>query len=142
MDLLFKKKLFYDYRIYEQELAIIRLSLSLVEGKALTHQRVMLEQRAEELQAKLVAQEDRIGQFAEAVKVKEGEVPPLRKFTKLEQVLRDYGRPAEKLMLDFVNGKRRGTGPSGNEVSEENPLKPKEAETLARVVHSDPFADQ
>ena len=142
LDLLFKKKLFYDYRIYEQELAIIRLSLSLVEGKALTHQRVMLEQRAEELQAKLVAQEDRIGQFAEAVKVKEGEVPPLRKFTKLEQVLRDYGRPAEKLMLDFVNGKRRGTGPSGNEVSEENPLKPKEAETLARVVHSDPFADQ
>lgn len=47
LDHLFKKKLFYDYRIYEQELYIIRLSLSLREGESLSEEREELEQKAE-----------------------------------------------------------------------------------------------
>ena len=44
-------------------------------------------------------------------------------------------------MMDFINGKRRGAGPGGNEVAEDNPLKIKENELIQRVVLNDPFSE-
>lgn len=43
--------------------------------------------------------------------------------------------------MDFINGKRRGAGPGGNEVAEDNPLKIKENELILRIVQNDPFSE-
>ena len=45
-------------------------------------------------------------------------------------MLRDYEKSGQKLMMDFINGKRRGAWPGGNEVAEDNPLKIKENELI------------
>ena len=60
---LFKKKLFYDVRIYEQELYIIRLTIMLHDAKETIQDEKKYREERDKLEEELKAKEDLINNF-------------------------------------------------------------------------------
>mmetsp|Transcript_23312 Transcript_23312/g.22930 ORF Transcript_23312/g.22930 Transcript_23312/m.22930 type:complete len:325 (-) Transcript_23312:756-1730(-) len=133
---LFKKKLFYDVRVKEQELYIIRLTIMLHDAKETTvDQRKYFAER-DKLEEELKEKEQKIQQFYDNLKFRDSTYQANLATKDQEAMLKQrFQNVNNKLILGFVkSGGRSKKLQGGGEISQ------KEQELLSKVVELDPFS--
>jgi|LauGreDrversion4_2_1035121.scaffolds.fasta_scaffold17743_4 hypothetical protein len=133
---LFKKKLFYDVRIMEQELAIIRLTIILHDcTETVVDERRYLEDK-EKLEEELRKKEEELALYYSTVADYERRVESNRAIQEQDKEIRRMFNdvPNKNQLLNFVRQGGKKKPAVGGEQS------PREQELLAKVVASDPFA--
>uniref|UniRef100_A0A7S3NRD1 Uncharacterized protein n=1 Tax=Euplotes crassus TaxID=5936 RepID=A0A7S3NRD1_EUPCR len=134
-----KKRLYYDMRVYEQELYIIRLTLMLHENKEIKQEAALIAEKKDKLEQELVESKNTINNFQRMYEDFDSEFKASSAIAEQEKGLRDLfpNAPFRQILAFVRNGGKaanRARGFRGQ--TEENTL---EQEALALLCKLDPY---
>jgi hypothetical protein len=135
---LFKKKLFFDVRIMEQELAIIRLTIMLHDAKETVIDEKKYSEDKATLESELKQREEELSLYYATVADYERRLESNKAIKEQEQDIRSHFKeaPNKNQIINFVRQGRakKPIVPVGAEAS------PREVELMSRIILADPYS--